>query len=72
VTAQRLRTEAWQAVRIAGHTVPLGSTYGSVAPGATVAVVDSYDLLEIAVHRGRADAALNAGAGTPIEPVFAP
>ena len=50
------------AVRIGGVT----ETYATVAPGAPVAVVNSFGLLEIAVRNGSASDVLACGLGTPI------
>ncbi len=51
---------------IAGHVVPIRSSYASVAPGRPVALVNSADLLEIAVNQGSAAARFAAGPGTTI------
>ena len=45
---------------------PVADTYGAVAIGAVVAVVDSFGLLEIAVRDGRASDALGVGVGIPV------
>jgi S-adenosylmethionine hydrolase len=55
-----------RAVRIGVRTVPVGDTYAAVAPGSPVAVVNSYDLLEVAVSRGSAAALLGCGVDTPV------
>lgn len=71
VSAARMAAERWVGVRIAGVDVPRGLAYADAQPGAAIALIDSYDLLEIAVCRGRAVDVLGAPVGTPIEPVFA-
>jgi S-adenosylmethionine hydrolase len=53
-------------VTVRGRPVPLHGTYAEVEPGAVLALVNSYDLLEIAVRDGRADTMLGAGPGTPV------
>jgi len=54
------------AVRIGTVQVPLATTYADVAPGALVALVNSYDLLEIAVRDGNAAARLGVGRGAQV------
>ncbi len=54
-------------VVIGGRTLPMERTYGDVAPGGALALWGSSDLLEVAVHRGRADVALGATRGAPVE-----
>jgi S-adenosylmethionine hydrolase len=44
----------------------VSETYAGVAPGAPVAVVESFGLLEIAVRNGRAADVLALGLGTPV------
>ncbi len=53
-------------VRIRDRVVPIRSTYGNVARGDAVALVNSYGLLEIAVRDGRADVTLGAAAGDDV------
>ncbi len=71
VPGRRVTEERWVGVRIAGVDVPCGVTYADAEPGAAIAVIDSYDLLEIAVCRGRACDVFGARAGTRIEPILA-
>ncbi len=59
------RRVAWVAIK--GQRVAVRRTYGEVPSGAPVALVNSYDLLEIAVCQGRADEAFAAGPGEPVE-----
>ncbi|MBK8101444.1 MAG: SAM-dependent chlorinase/fluorinase [Planctomycetes bacterium] len=56
-------------VRIAGQRLPIVGTYADVAIGALAAVVNSYELLEIAIREGSAAARLGVhrGAGISIE-----
>lgn len=54
-------------VRIGGMSVaPLHRTYADVAPGALLALIDSWDVLEIAVRDGSAAQILRAGIGAPV------
>lgn len=54
-------------VRIRGHVLPLRGSYGSTAGGKALALVNSNDLLEIAVNQGSAAAALGAGVGERVQ-----
>jgi S-adenosyl-L-methionine hydrolase (adenosine-forming) len=49
-----------------GHEVPLVGSYADVAPGAPLAVVGSWDQVEVAVRNGSAARELDAGVGTPV------
>ena len=54
-------------VSVAGVRIgPMSQTYAAVPPGALVALVDSFGLLEIAVRDGCAHDALACGAGAPV------
>ncbi len=53
-------------ITIAGHVVPFRSTYAAVPPGRAVALVNSSDLLEIAVHAGSASVELGANPGVTV------
>ncbi|MGE3772573.1 MAG: S-adenosyl-l-methionine hydroxide adenosyltransferase family protein [Gammaproteobacteria bacterium] len=53
-------------VRAAGHRVPFGRTYGDVSPGELVALVNSFDVLEIAAAEQNAAALLGLGRGGPV------
>ncbi len=54
-------------VRIAGRTVPRHGTYGDAAPGALLAYVGSFGLVEIAKNGGSAARELEVGIGAPVE-----
>lgn len=54
-------------ITIAGHVVPFRPSYAGVPLGRPVAVVNSSDLVEIAVNGGSAAAHFGAGHGTEIE-----
>jgi S-adenosylmethionine hydrolase len=69
VRASRVAREAWTGVRAGGRTLPLRATYADAGPGEAVALINSYDLLELAVNRGRAADVLRLGPGAPLEPV---
>jgi S-adenosylmethionine hydrolase len=53
-------------VTIGASTLPLVRSYSDVAPGFACALVSSSGRLEIAVHRGRADALPGAGPGARV------
>lgn len=53
-------------VKIADRTLRLVSTYGEAERGEVVALLSSFDLLEIAVRDGSAAALLGAGKGEPV------
>lgn len=61
------RLAGMRGVRIGDREVPLRGTYADGAPGALLAVVGSYGLLEVARSGGSAAAATGLGRGTPIE-----
>ncbi|MFN7979987.1 MAG: SAM-dependent chlorinase/fluorinase [Vicinamibacterales bacterium] len=55
------------AIALADRAVPrLVATYAEVGIGEPCALIGSTDLLEIAIHGGRADTHFKAGAGTPV------
>lgn len=58
-------SSAWVA-EIAGVNVEFARTYGSVGAGALLALVDSFDRVEIAERGGDAAARLDVGRGTPV------
>ncbi|MFZ9708801.1 MAG: SAM hydrolase/SAM-dependent halogenase family protein [Steroidobacteraceae bacterium] len=52
---------------VAGHlSVPLRRTYGDVRPGEPIALVNSFDVVEIAVAEGRAAEVLGLSRGAPV------
>lgn len=69
VTAARARREGWKGVRIGTHTAPLRSTYAEAGAGETLALINSYDLLEVAVNRGSAAERLLVATGASVEPL---
>lgn len=46
---------------------PIRVTYADVGPGKPLALIDSSDLLEVAVHRGSAAEYFSAGSGTEVK-----
>jgi len=56
-------------VRIAGHDVPLVTTYGNVPPGTLLALVNSFGVIEVAKAEGNASEALGVDRGAPIRVV---
>lgn len=54
------------AVRIAGHELALHRTYGDVAPGAQLALINSFGVLEIATAEGSAAETLGVERGAPV------
>ncbi len=54
------------AVTIAGHNVPMFSTYGRARPGEHLALVNSFGVVEIACAEGDASKTLGLGRGAPI------
>jgi S-adenosylmethionine hydrolase len=54
------------AVRIGGTRVPVAATYGDTRKDALVAVVNSYELVEIAANLGNAACVLDVGVGAPV------
>lgn len=67
-TAQRERVAA---IEIAGVRAPLRATYAEAAPGELLALVNSYDLVEVAECQGDAARRLGAGRDTPVRLVRA-
>jgi hypothetical protein len=67
VSAARVLAERWTGVRAGGVPIVLRGTYAEVVPGEALALINSYDLLEIAVHRGRASDALGLARGAAVQ-----
>lgn len=53
-------------VRAAGHEIPVHRTYGDVAPGSYLALVNSFEVLEIACSEQNAAEHLGLGRGGPV------
>jgi S-adenosylmethionine hydrolase len=56
-------------VHIGGMRVPLRRTYGDVATGEYLGLINSFEVLEVARSRGNAAAGLNLAVGAPISAV---
>lgn len=53
-------------VTIAGHDLPMRQTYGRVEPGAYLALVNSFGVVEVARAEGNAAEGLGLGRGAPL------
>jgi S-adenosylmethionine hydrolase len=53
-------------VEVGAARAPVRDTYGEVARGELVAVVDAFDVLEVAERDGNAARSLGAGRGTEV------
>lgn len=53
-------------VHLAGHDIPLRATYGNVKPGEYVALINSFDVLEIARAESSAAEGLGVERGAPV------
>jgi S-adenosylmethionine hydrolase len=53
-------------VQVAGHEFEMATTYGRVAPGDYLALINSFDVLEIARAEGNASQGLGTGRGAPV------
>jgi hypothetical protein len=53
-------------VRAAGHRIPFHRTYGEVKPGGLLALINSFDVLEIAVAEQNAATMLGLSRGGPV------
>lgn len=70
VPQARVLREGWTAVRVRDHDVPLVATYAEAGAGEALALINSYDLLEVAVNRGSAAERLRLAVGATFEPVM--
>ena len=66
LTAARVAAEGVVAVTVAGRQARLCRTYGDVERGEALALINSYDLLEVAVAEGNAAQELGATVGEPV------
>ena len=53
-------------VHVAGHDIPLRTTYGNVKPGEYLALINSFDVLEVAKAEGDAANGLGVERGAPV------
>ena len=51
---------------IAGHEIPMKMTYGRAQPGEYLALINSFDVVEIARAEGNAAAGLGSERGAPV------
>ncbi len=66
IDAGRLGRVGDSRVHIAGRNLRLRRTYGEVKPGELLALINSFDVLEIALAEGSAAAALGVGQGARV------
>ena len=59
-------------VLVAGHALAMHHTYGNVTPGTLLALVNSFDVIEIACAEGNAAERLGLGRGAPVTLAPAP
>lgn len=69
IDAALLEAFAEPAAHIAGHEIPMASTYGRVQPGDYLALINSFGVLEIAKAEGSAADGLGTDRGAPISVV---
>ena len=53
-------------VHIAGHEIPMKTTYGRAKPGEYLALVNSFNVIEVAISEGNAAEGLGSERGAPI------
>lgn len=61
-----LAGRAVRTVRAAGHRIPFHRTYGDVAPGTLLALINSFGVLEVAAAEQNAASALGLSRGGPV------
>lgn len=66
IDAKLLQSFKQPTVHIAGHDMPLLSTYGRAQPGEYLALINSFEVIEIAKAEGNAADGLGTGRGAPI------
>lgn len=66
ISANEVRERGIRAVEVKGQRVPVCQTYSDVGAGELVALVNSYDMLEVACSLGSAARALDAGPGEAV------
>ncbi|MFB6074865.1 MAG: S-adenosyl-l-methionine hydroxide adenosyltransferase family protein [Haloarculaceae archaeon] len=67
VPGEAIRERFGGTVRVDGEAVPARHTYAAVDPGQRLVTVGSHGNAELAVNRGRGDAAFGVAAGDPVE-----
>jgi S-adenosyl-L-methionine hydrolase (adenosine-forming) len=66
IPGEWLRRMADPHVLLAGHSLPLRRTYGDVKPGDSLALINSFEVLEVAVSQGSAASRLGMERGAPV------
>lgn len=66
ITGTSIRAMTDPHIHLGGHIVALRRTYGDVQPGEDLALINSFDVLEIARAQGNAAAALGVERGAPV------
>jgi S-adenosylmethionine hydrolase len=66
IEARHLKHLAHPIVRVAGHDLPLRRTYSDVRPGAYLALVNSFGVVEIARAERSATEGLGIERGAPV------
>ena len=61
------RSAGVEAVVVAGRRIPVASSHEDVGESGLVAVINSYDLLEVSAGDGSAAAVLGVQTGEPVE-----
>ncbi|MCH7829265.1 MAG: SAM-dependent chlorinase/fluorinase [Proteobacteria bacterium] len=66
IDASLIKDFAEPVIHIAGHQLPMLSTYGRATPGDFLALINSFEVVEIAKAEGSAAAGLNSERGAPL------
>lgn len=66
IDASLIAEYAEPVAELAGHTIPLRQTYGRVQPGEYLALVNSFDVIEVARAEGSAAEGLGTTRGAPL------
>lgn len=66
IDASLIREFRQPTVSLAGHKLPFATTYGRVEPGSYLALINSFDVLEIARAEGSAAEGLGTDRGAPV------
>ncbi|MEJ2128715.1 MAG: SAM-dependent chlorinase/fluorinase [Woeseiaceae bacterium] len=66
IEASKIASLGNPVVHVAGHDIPLRTTYGNVKPGEYLALVNSFDVLEVARAESNAADGLGVERGAPV------
>jgi S-adenosyl-L-methionine hydrolase (adenosine-forming) len=66
IGAERIERMERAQAHVGGRVLRIGRTYGDVEPGEALALINSFEVLEIAVRQGSAAAALGVGRGARV------